>query len=152
MTEPGFLQEAPDFSLVLGGPLYQMFRKCYLTGDDLQLANRRVLIITLVAWLPLLLLAVLGSPAGDVRRLSFFQDVEVHVRFLVALPALIAAELVVHLRLRPIVRRFVERRLVPPEDLPRFRGAVESAVRLRDSAAIEAGLVILVYTVGLWFW
>ena len=152
MTEPGFLQEAPDFSLVLGGPLYQMFRKCYLTGDDLQLANRRVLIITLVAWLPLLLLAVLGSPAGDVRRLSFFQDVEVHVRFLVALPALIAAELVVHLRLRPIVRRFIERRLVPPEDLPRFRGAVESAVRLRNSAAIEAGLVILVYTVGLWFW
>jgi hypothetical protein len=70
----------------------------------------------------------------------------------VALPVLIAAELIVHSRLRPVVRRFVERRIVPPQDLPRFHAAVEGAVRLRNSIPIELGLLLIIYTVGLWLW
>ena len=146
------IQGSPDFSLVLGGPLFQLFRKWHIASDDLELLQRRIVVITLVAWLPLLLLTVLGGAGGDVRRLSFFHDLEVHVRFLVALPILIGAELIVHLRLRPIVRRFVERRIVLPEDLPRFQSIVESAIRLRNSVPLELGLVCVVYTVGLWFW
>jgi hypothetical protein len=84
--------------------------------------------------------------------MSFFHDLEVHVRFLVALPVLIAAELVVHTRLRPLVGRFVERRLVLPADLPAFRRAVESAIKLRNSVPLECGLLLFVYTVGLWVW
>jgi hypothetical protein len=34
---PKTMQEAPDFSLTLGGPLYQLFRKAYLTGPTLEL-------------------------------------------------------------------------------------------------------------------
>lgn len=152
MTEPNFLEEPHDFSLVLGGPLFQLFRRSHLAGDSLDLLHRRLLIITLVAWLPLLLLATLGSSAGGVGRLSFFHDVEVHVRFLVALPVLVAAELIVHSRIRPVVRRFVERRIVLPQDLPRFHSAIESAIRLRNSIPVEVGLVVFVYTFGLWLW
>ena len=63
-----------------------------------------------------------GQPVrrGQEIALSFLQDIEVHVRFLVALPILIAAELIVHLRIRPVVRRFVERRIVLPQDLHAF--------------------------------
>jgi len=152
MTEPNFFGEGHDFSLVLGGPLFQLLRKSHLEGDDLELLNRRLLTITLVVWLPLLLLATLGSTAGNVGRLSFVRDVEVHVRFLIALPVLIAAELIVHLRLGAVVRRFVERRIVSLEDLHRFEGAIESAVRLRNSITVECSLLLFVYTVGLWVW
>jgi hypothetical protein len=117
----------------------------------LELLHRRLLIITLAAWLPLLLLATLGSSAGDVR-LSFLHDIEVHVRFLIALPVLVAAELIVHSRIRPVVSRFVERRIVLPQDLPRFDSAIESATRLRNSIPVEIGLLVCVYTVGLWVW
>src|SRR5580765_1112043 len=127
MMEPNLPEEPYDFSLVLGGPLFQLFRRSHLTGDSLDLLYRRLLIITLVAWLPLLLLATLNSSAGNLARLSFLHDVEVHVRFLIALPILVAAELIVHARLRPVVRSFVERRIVPPEDLSRFQRAIESA-------------------------
>lgn len=151
-TELSYIEEPHDFSLVLGGPLFQLLRKSHLEGDHLELLHRRLLVITLVAWLPLLLLATVGSWAGAAGRLSFFHDVEVHVRFLVALPILIAAELIVHSRIRPVVRRFVERRMVSPQDLPRFDRAVESAVRLRNSVPLECGLLLLVYTVGLWIW
>jgi Cytochrome c oxidase caa3 assembly factor (Caa3_CtaG) len=60
-------------------------------------------------------------------------DVEVHVRFLVALPLLMVAELVVHQRMRPIIRQFVSVVVggAPPHPvlcLPRcFPGASASA-------------------------
>src|ERR1700710_1513186 len=94
-----------DFSLVLGGPIFQFFQKARLSGDHLELLHRRLITITLITWLPLLLLDRLGSQAGSIGRLSFFHDVEVQVRFLVALPVLIAAELIADSRTRPVVQR-----------------------------------------------
>jgi len=152
MRELDSLEAWHDFSLVLGGPVYQLLRRVRLEGDHLELLNRRLFGITLVAWLPLLLLATFSSSGAHVGRLSFLHDVEVQVRFLIALPILIAAELIVHLRLRPVVRRFGERRIVLLQDLPRFDTAIESAGRLRDSIPIECGLLLFVYTVGLWVW
>jgi hypothetical protein len=149
----GMGQEAIDFSLVLGGPLFQLCRRTHLSGDGLELLLRRVAISALYAWLPLLFLSMLGGHAlrGSLK-IPFLYDVEAHVRFLVALPVLIIAELVVHNRVSPLVRRFVERRIVVTEDLPRFRAAVNSALRIRNSFAVEGTLLILVYSLGLWMW
>jgi hypothetical protein len=146
------LGETPEFSVVLGGPTFQFLRRAHMGGDHMELLYRRLIVITLFAWLPLCLLAILGSLTSSAGRLSFFHDVEVHVRFLVALPILIAAEVVVHSRLRPIARRFVERRIIVPADLPRFHRALDSAIGLRNSVPLELGLLALVYIFGLWFW
>ena len=152
LTELNFREAPQDFSLVLGGPLFQLFRRSYLAREGLELLYRRMMLITLIAWLPLLLLTTFGPATGGMSRLSFFHDVEVHVRFLIALPVLIGAELLVHSRIRPVVRRFVERRIVLPEDLPRFESAIASAIRLRNSIPAEIGLLLCVYTLGLWLW
>lgn len=147
------LQESPDFSLVLGGPLYQLFRRTHVSGDALELLHRRILFISLFAWLPLLLLSLVsGHALGGAIKLPFLHDIEAQIRFLVALPVLIAAELIVHLRVRPVLSRFVERNIVVSEDLPKFHAAIHSAERARNSAPMEAALVILVWTVGLWLW
>lgn len=151
-TQASLFGESADFSLVLGGPLYQLFRKAHLSGDHLELVYRRMIVIPLLAWLPLLLLALLGSSGEGSTRVSFFRDVEVHVRFLVALPVLIAAELIVHSRLRPAVRRFVERRIVPLPEMSRFYSALDRAVKLRNSIPLEVALLLIVYTAGLWVW
>jgi hypothetical protein len=153
MMEPDIIEEPVDFSLVVGGPIFQLFRRSHLTGDGLELLHRRLLVITAVAWVPLLLLTTAqGFLAGGLGRLSFLHDVEVHVRFLIALPILIAAELMVHARMRPVVRCFVERDLVLPQDRSQFHTAIRTAVRLRNSIPAEIGLLILVYTIGLWLW
>jgi hypothetical protein len=145
--------EPPDFSLVLGGPLFQLYRRTHLSGDALELLLRRVLAITLFAWLPLLLLSLLdGRAFGGAIKIPFLSDIEAHARFLIALPMLIAAELVVQRRISPLVRRFVERRIVESEDLLRFTIAVNSALRARNSVAVEVTLLVLVYTLGLWIW
>src|SRR5215813_10615251 len=142
LTELNFREAPHDFSLVLGGPLFQLFRRSHLAREGLELLYRRVMILTLIAWLPLLLLATFTPTTGSIGRLSFFQDVEVHVRFLIALPVLIGAELLVHSRIRPAVRRFVERPIVLPEDLPRYHAAIQSAVRLRNSIPFEVSLLL----------
>ena len=51
-----------------------------------------------------------------------------HVRFLVSLPVLIMAEMVVHLRIEPMMKRFVERHVVIQEELPKFYSAIGAAV------------------------
>ena len=148
----GLLAEPPDFSVVLGGPLFQLLRKANLEGGHLELLYRRLLFFIGITWLPLFLLATVGPFAGSAGRLDFLRDIEVHARFLVALPAFLVAELVVHARMLPVARRFVERRIILPEELPRFYNAVESAFRLRNSIPLELGLFAAVYTLGLWRW
>jgi len=37
MNESAILQDAPDFSLVLGGALFQLFRRAHLSGDTMEL-------------------------------------------------------------------------------------------------------------------
>src|SRR5277367_259345 len=147
-----FREEIYDFSLVLGDPLFQFFRKAHLSGDHLELLHRRLIAITSIAWVPLLVLDSLGSHSASIGRLSFLHDVEVQVRFLVALPVLIWAELIVHSRIRPVVRRFVERGIVREQDLPSFGRAIEAAARLRNSVPVEVALLIFVYTLGSWLW
>src|SRR6185369_815189 len=110
MAEPNFPEEPREFSVTPGGPTFQLFLRLHLSGDDLELLDRRLFAITLTAWLPLVFLSALGSASGGPGLRSLLHDVEVHVRFLVALPVLVAAEVLVHMRIRPLVRRFVERR------------------------------------------
>src|SRR5882762_207607 len=119
MSAPAILQEQPDFSLVLGGPLFQIFRRAHLFGS---------------------------------QNLTFLRDVELHVRFLVALPVLILAELPVHRRLGSVVKCFLERGVVTQEDTPKFYAALEATMRARDSSWLEFGLLVFTLTVGHWFW
>ena len=142
--------ESQDFSLVLGGPLFQLLRRSHLSGDALELLRQRILVLSLLAWLPLLALsAVEGQALGGRAAVPFLMDVEVHVRFLIGLPLLIVAELVVHQRMRLIVRQFLERNLIPESALPRFDAAIASAFRLRNSVAAELVLIVFVYIVGV---
>jgi hypothetical protein len=149
MDESEYLK-APDFSIVLGGPLFQLLRRAHLTGDTLELLRRRILLISLFAWLPLLLLSALeGQALGGKADVPFIMDVEVHVKFLVVVPLLILAELVVHQRMRFVVKQFLERNLIAEDDLPRFDGAIASAFRLRNSVVGEVLLILFVYVVGV---
>ena len=146
--------DVQDFSVVLGGPLFQLIRRAHLSDDALELWLRRILIIPLFAWLPVLILSIIeGRLWSGGSNVSFLSDIEVHVRFLVALPLLIVAELVVHQRMRPVVRQFLERGLIADGSRPRFEAAVRSALRLRNSTLAEVLMLAFVYLVGvLYVW
>lgn len=140
--------ELDNFSLVLGGPLYQFFRKTHLEERVEDHLLKRIVVISVIAWLPLLLLSLAeGSLTGGVP-IPFIGDIETHVRFLIVVPLLVLAELFVHLRMRGIVAQFIERRLVPDAEQERFRAALQAAIRLRNSIGAELLIIAIVFPLG----
>ena len=147
--EPGAGQPPDDFSIILGGPLYQLLRRAHVTDSALHLVRRRVLVISLFAWLPLLLLSLVHGDAFRGVAVPFIGDLQVHIRFLVALPLLVFAELVVHERLRPVAQEFVTRDLLADDSGTRFAGILDGAMRMRNSVIAEVLMIVTVYAVGV---
>mgnify|MGYP001240429344 FL=1 len=140
-----------EFSLVTGGPLYRLWQRTGLCGDELQFVRRRILCVIAITWLPLLLLSVAEGHAWFGVVLPFLQDVETQLRLLVAVPLLLWAELRVGRELPKLVRRFVLEGVITDAVRPQFDAVVASAVRLRNSVTAEVLLVVFVYGVGVPF-
>jgi hypothetical protein len=143
-----------DFSLVLGGPLFQLLRKSHLSGEVLELVKQRITVFVAIAWLPLVVLSLVdGTAATASVSVPFLRDFEANLRFLIALPLLTVAELIVHQRMLPVVGQFRSRQLIPERAVPQFEAAIASSLRLRNSVVAEILLVGLVYVVGVMlFW
>jgi hypothetical protein len=98
----------------------------------------------------LLVLSLLdGVALGTAVRVPFLFDVDLHLRFLLSLPILIAAELIVHQRTRIVVGQFFAQDLVPDSLRARFDVALKGAAKLRNSIVAELILIAVVYGVGI---
>jgi hypothetical protein len=76
-----------------------------------------------------------GHLAAGGVAVPFLWDIDFQVRFLVGMPLLIVAELVVHQRMRPMMQLFLERHLIPEDAITQFQAAIASGLRLRNSVA-----------------
>jgi hypothetical protein len=149
MKKPNtLLDETVDFSLVQGGPLFQLLLRAGLMEPSLDLVGRRILVLVAVAWLPLLALTMIAGQALAGPRIPFLYDVGTHARLLLCVPLLILAEVVVHRRIRVTVRQFLDRGIIAPEDRPRFEEATLSAMRLRNSVLAELLVLALSVVAG----
>jgi hypothetical protein len=141
--------EVQDFSLVLGGPLFQLLRRSHLTGTASELVHRRIIAFIVITWLPLLILTAIEGLALSGRKVPFLYDIDSQARFLLALPLMIYAELIVHTRMRRIVAMFFERKLISPEQREKFLGIVASTVKIRNSVILEILMIAIVYILGV---
>src|SRR6185503_2852190 len=93
-----------------------------------------------------------GVAIGRTVPVPFLYDLDAHARFLVAIPLFLLAEVVIHQRMRLVVRQFVDAGIVTPEVLPGFRAAIDRAMRLRNSLAVELVLAVAVFGFGWMVW
>jgi len=49
------------FSLSVGGPLYELYRRCGLVRPPTGLTHRRVLVLAAITWAPLAALSAIGG-------------------------------------------------------------------------------------------
>ncbi len=152
MDKSDYFKKSEDFSLVTGGPLYQLLFRAHLEDSSLGHLPKRIIVLTLFAWLPLFLLSLLDGKALGGVRIPFLYDIEMQLRFLLALPLLIAAELLIHKRIRIVAQQFLDREIIPEESLSRFDAIIDSAARLRNSIAVEVILLLVVFVGGHFFW
>jgi len=141
-----------DFSLVLGGPLYQLLLHYKLIEPPLGHVGWRIGVITAIAWLPLVVLTIfIGRFVGNVK-VPFLYDFEVQTRLLFALPLLVLAEYLVYVRMRTLTAQFIERKIITEDVRPAFNAVISSAMRLRNSLVLEVLLLLLVFIVGPRVW
>jgi len=112
-------------------------------------SSRRVLGalgLALLAWLPLVVLRLVFPRSGPAPTITFFEDLSVHVRFLLVVPVLILGDAVISARTGMTLAAFETSGLVPDAQSGRFHGMRERTARLGQSAvaqAILAGLVAI---------
>lgn len=141
-----------DFSIVLGGPLYQLYLKTHLVKQPLHLFKRRIIAMTMFTWLPLLILATFSGVATSGVTVPFIFDIDAHARFLVSLALLIFAEVIVHQRITEIIMQFLKRDIITKEIEPKFERYISDALKLRDSITIELVLLALALSCGHLIW
>lgn len=141
----------PQGSLpIQDGLFFGLLHRVNLADDAPPKIRRIVIVIALFAWLPLLALSAWeGQLLGGTIAVPFLLDINAHIRFLIALPLLILAEVAVNRRIPPLLRSFRERHMIPEHSMPRFEAALASASRLRNSVVPELMLIALVYGVGI---
>ncbi len=130
------------------GPFTVHLRQLKLTGRSPRPVITRALIAAFVAWVPIVVLALVqGVALNDNPRDSMLLDIRAHVVFLFALPLLILAEVSVLRRLSSNAAHFWNSGLVPAERRADFDAALDSARRLLRSGWVA--LLMLVAAFGL---
>jgi hypothetical protein len=133
---------ADNFSLVSGGPFFRALRRMGLF--ELRHNIRRGAAWLILTWLPLVVLSIVeGTAWGTKVKIPLLSDFSIYGRFLVALPLLIAAEVVIDPFIRRVVSLFNSSGLIREEDIPAYHAILSKIVRLRDSALIELLLALV---------
>jgi hypothetical protein len=136
-------------SLVDGGPFFRLLRGTGLSGRNLEGLPRRIAVLVALTWLPLLLLAAYEGNAWHGTAVPMLRDVDIHARFLVALPLLLYAEVVLHRRLPVSLGKFLERDLVPLHQRDEFDRILASARAWVCTSWVEPLLLVLTFAVGI---
>jgi hypothetical protein len=111
---------------------------------------RRAVFAAVLTWVPLLILSLIeGTAYGHTVPVPFLRDFGAYSRFLLAIPLLLLAELVIGPRIAGSAEHFVTSGVVVQKDFDAFDAAVESSLRLRDSVLLEVIILILSYIVTI---
>lgn len=111
--------------------------------DDRREARWRIAVAIAIAWIPLVVLALVGSGAEPFS--SFLKDAAVHARFLLAVPLFIVADYVVLPRLDAMASYFGETNLVPASRRDEYETLLASSRRLSTGVWPSGFLFAIVY-------
>jgi len=135
-----------DFLLMEGGPLYNLQRRVGLIKKNAPLTIRAAVLSALLTWVPLLILSWMNGRAfGHSVPVPFLRDFSVYTRFLLAVPLLLAAELILGPLIAEAASHFITSGVLGEKNYREFDNAVDSGLRSRDSIPAEIIMVFLAY-------
>jgi hypothetical protein len=135
-----------DFSIVMGGPVYDFLLRVGLLSGGLENVLRRTVALVGITWVPLLLLSLVQALFTSHRvTIPLFSDFATYGRFLLALPLLLLAEVLIDPAVRSAVKDFVDTRIVQEKEVPEFEEILLRLQELRDSWIPEIVLLVLAF-------
>src|SRR5271170_3884529 len=137
--DPGAAREV---SLVRGGPFYRAQEAIHLLTPERWNLGRRIALAIGVGWVPLILITLFSKPHTIGNLLT---DYSVNVRMLIAVPVLLAGQILMENLFRTIVRHISEADLLSSPEQAKMDFTIARLVRLRDSFAAEVIIVAIAY-------
>lgn len=136
------------------GRLSQGLERIGLVREKQLCASRTAVAAAGLCWLPLLLLAAAQGLAWVGRvEVPLLKDFLAYGRFLLAVPVLILAEVIVGKRLGLAAAELRRSPILVPEDTPTFDALLTTAVARWRGRRVNVVLLVLTYAVTAWsFW
>jgi len=135
-------ESGKEDSLVRGGPFYRAQEAIHLVAAERWNHGRRVLLGICVAWVPLVLLTLFFKPDTIVALLK---DYTVNFRMLIAVPILLAGQVIMENVLRVIIFHLRDAELLPSPEQARMDRTISGLIRLRDSFVPEIIIAVIAY-------
>ena len=131
-TAPGSSSEDAT-SLIADDPWYRLQRAAGLISGAGLNVGRRAMLLAALTWLPVAVWAAMKGRAlpGAVAE-PLFEHFGIHVKLLIALPALVIGEAVAHGVSRKLIPYFRTSGIVADRDAPRFDAILANLVRWRS--------------------
>lgn len=136
----------PEFSLVRGGPFFELERGLRLVRPPRFRTGWAALLLVLVSWLPLVVFSLIQGE-GSLHRL--FAEFQVHAELLLSLPVLVMAEPYIDTRVSEAAREFLRADLVEDKSRRAFEESVSRMTRWRDAPQVELALLGLTIAFAL---
>jgi hypothetical protein len=136
----------PRFQLSSGGLVHWIqVRMRGQDAGDFPVRIQLLIAITLL-WLPLVLLTLFAGTfhGGEVVK-PFIHDLVPQVRFLIALPILLLADMAIDPAVSVAVRNLQASGVVPDDQRSRFRAALARLAQLRDSVWPDVIMLVLAF-------
>ncbi|MGZ3317866.1 MAG: hypothetical protein ACXU95_11240 [Isosphaeraceae bacterium] len=138
------------FDLVGRGPSFRLAQRFGFNRPDRPRRIRKILLLILVTWVPLVLLSlVAGHAFGNRVAVTLLRDPVILSRFLFVLPLLALAEIVVERSLGVQAQQFLASGVVPAGEAVKLEAAKAEALRLRESVIAEGVIVVLAVTIAI---
>ncbi len=136
-----------SFQLSSGGLMHLIQRRIRGPGaGDFPIPTQLLIAVTLL-WLPLVVLTLVeGTFVGDVVAQPFIQDVVPQVRFLIALPLLLFADLAIDPAVGVAVSSLERSGVVPDDEQPRYQAALVELQQGRDSIWPDVVMLVLAFS------
>lgn len=137
---------ADNFSIVAGGPAYDLLLRLRLIRFSLPHILRRIAVLVVLTWVPLLVLSLKdGLAFGHRVKVPLLFDFATYSRLLLALPLFVVAEIVIDPGIRLAVRQFVDAGIVQNGVVTDFENVLKRVQKLRDSPIPELILLALAF-------
>jgi hypothetical protein len=133
---------AREISLVRGGPFYRAQEAIRLLTPGQWNLGRRIAVAVGVGWAPLVVLTLLFKPHAMVGLLK---EYPVNARMLIAVPVLLAGQMLMENVFRMVLRHIHEAELLSPPEQAKLDLAISRLVRWRDSIVAEVIIVAIAY-------
>jgi hypothetical protein len=138
------------FLLMEGGPLYKIQRRVGVIKKNAPLTIREAGLFALLTWVPLLVLSAMqGAAFGHAVSVPLLRDFSAYTRFLLAIPLLIVAEIMLGPMVAEAAEQFITSGLIEKKDFQQFDKIVDAGLRSRDSALAEFVIVLLAYSIAI---